>query len=647
MCGIAGGVFWGGRTTRGDAESAVAVTVSALGHRGPDGHGVMTSAANRADDRKPFAVLGHTRLAIIDVSPAGAQPMGGQDGSPFITYNGETYNFADLKRELEASGAQFTSKTDTEVLLRGYNAWGIDVLTRLRGMFAFAIWDERAQRLLVARDRLGIKPLYFFKGDGFLLFASEVRALLATDLIPRTLDPMALWQYLGYQAVPAPRTLVNGVRALEPGHWMTVDAGGTIAEGEYWRMLDATATPIDISPTEARRRVGDLLRDAVASHMVSDVPVGAFLSGGIDSSAVVGLMREAGHVPRTFSVGFDERAFDETSHAALIATRFQTEHTHIQLTGDDLLDQLPGALRAMDQPTGDAVNTYVVSGAVRARGITVAQSGLGGDELFGGYPSFARLSKIADLARIWGKSPDALRSLAATAVRALGRSSVQASKAAAVLESDGSVSAMFPLTRRLLSVEQRLSLLDETVLATVQDRADPYERLLERAYADAPTAGLFAQISFAEARTYMHDVLLRDTDQMSMAHSLEVRVPLLDHRLVDFVTSLPDAIKQTNGVPKRLLVESLGGLLPDSIIHRPKQGFTLPFDPWMRGPLRLLCEERLGERGLAGRGIFKPAQIQRLWTSFLSGGKDVSWSRLWALVVLDSWLDRHGLTVAS
>jgi asparagine synthase (glutamine-hydrolysing) len=427
---------------------------------------------------------------------------------------------------------------------------------------------------------------------------------------------------------------------------MTIGPTGDETEGEYWNMLDAAATPADVSPQEARRQVGDRLRDAVAAHMISDVPVGAFLSGGIDSSAVVGLMREAGHTPRTFSVGFDEDAFDESSHAELVARLFRTEHTHIQLTGSDLLDQLPAALRSMDQPTGDAVNTYVVAGAVRRRGIVVAQSGLGGDELFGGYPSFARLSRVADLTRLWGKSPDALRSLAAGAVRALGRSSVQASKTAAVIESDGSVSSMFPLTRQLLSVEQRLALMDDAILERVADRADPYDRLLARAYADVPRAGLFAQVSFAEARTYMHDVLLRDTDQMSMAHALEVRVPLLDHVLVDLVMALPDSVKQTDGVPKRLLVESLDGLLPDSIVHRPKQGFALPFDPWMRGPLRPLCEERLGDRGLAGRGIFKPAQIQRLWRSFLSGGKDVSWSRLWALVVLDAWLGQTGVTAS-
>lgn len=646
MCGIAGGVFWNGAIDGGTAESAVRAMVQAVAHRGPDGRGVFSSRGATAGNGQPFAVLGQARLAIIDVSDAGAQPMGGQGGSPCITYNGETYNFAAIKSRLEADGLQFSTHSDTEVILRGYDAWGIDVLKELRGIFALGLWDEQRQRLLIARDRLGIKPLYYFRGNGFLLFASEVRALLATGLVPRRLDLTALWQYLGCQSIPAPRTLVEGVQALEPARWMSIGPKGDVAHGEYWNMLAAAGDPRDVSPEEAHRQVGDLLRDAVAANMVSDVPVGAFLSGGIDSSAVVALMREAGHIPRTFSIGFDEQAFDESPHAEVVARRFKTDHTHVQLTGSDLLGQLPQALGAMDQPTGDAVNTYVVSGAVRARGIKVALSGLGGDEIFGGYPSFARLSRIADLTRIWGRAPSGLRAFAASAVRTLGRSSVQASKAAAVLESDGSISSMFPLTRQLLSAEQRLALIEPAILERIADQTDPYDRLLATAYAGAPSADLFAKISFAEARTYMHDVLLRDTDQMSMAHGLEVRVPLLDHHLVDLITSLPEAVKQPGGdMPKPLLVESLHGLLPESIVHRPKQGFALPFDPWMRGPLRTFCESRLGDNGLAGRGLMNAATIKRLWQSFLDDGKDVTWSRLWTLVVLDCWLNAHNLSV--
>ncbi len=642
MCGIAGGYFWGGAVDPESARRAVRAMVDAEEHRGPDGRGVVACGPAQ-DARAPYAVLGHTRLAIIDTSSAGAQPMGGPDGSPWVSFNGEIYNFGELRRALSHAGQPFTSQTDTEVILRGYQAWGADVVQRLRGMFAFALWDPAEGRLLVARDRLGIKPVYVYRGDGYALFASEVRALLASGLVPRRIDVTGLWQYLGYQAPAAPRTLVDGVRAMPPGSWLSLAGEGALSEGTYWRMLDSARRPLDVSEAEATRLVADRLRDAVATHLVSDVPVGAFLSGGIDSSAVVALMKEAGVVPRTFSVGFTEQQFDESRYAMLMARTVGADHTHVPLTGAQLLDQLPAALAAMDQPTGDGVNTYVVSGAVRSCGIKVALSGLGGDEIFGGYPSFARLLRVADAARVWGRMPDAVRRLAASAVRVAGGDSIQASKTAALVDTDGEISSMFPLLRQVLSADQRAALMPPSRAESVADDGEPYAALLRAAFASAPGASAFAQISYAEARTYMHDVLLRDTDQMSMAHALEVRVPLLDHELVDLVTSLPDACKVSNGTPKRLLVEALGPMLPDAVVHRPKQGFTLPFDPWMRGPLRSFCEARLGDRGLAGRDLLSGSAVAELWASFIGGGRNVSWSRVWVLVVLEDWLARNGI----
>ena len=647
MCGIAGGLFWNRRHDAQAAEAAVTSMLGVLRHRGPDDSGLFRTSTDEGDS-SPFVVLGHTRLAILDLSAAGRQPMLGDRGSA-ITFNGEIYNFIELRTELERAGARFESRTDTEVLLRGFDVWGLGVLNRLRGMFAFALWDSANRRLVLARDRMGIKPLYFYRGDGFLLFASEVRALLASNLVPRTLDPTALWQYLGYQSIPAPRTLVKGVRMLDAGSWMLAGPGGTTRAEPYWNMLASSHGPSSYVASgfsrtaESKHQLADVLRDAVRSHLVSDVPVGAFLSGGIDSSAVVALIREAGHTPRTFSVGFHEQQFDESVHARLVAQTFNTAHTHIKLRDDDLLDQLPRALDAMDQPTGDGVNTFVISEAVRRQGISVALSGLGGDEVFGGYPSFSRLARIADVTSLWGRSPAGVRTLAAAAVRALGGDSIAVSKAAAVLETDGSLAAMFPLTRQVLSAEQRLDLLSPRLVDEVEDLHDPYDRFLSQAFEEASDASVFARVAFAESRTYMHDVLLRDTDQMSMAHSLEVRVPLLDHTVVEHAMEVPDAQKWANGVPKRLLVESLGGLLPPEIVHRPKQGFTLPFEPWMRSSLRPFCEAHLGERGLAGRGLFDRSAIKGRWASFLNGGKDVSWSRLWILVVLDAWLGRHGV----
>jgi asparagine synthase (glutamine-hydrolysing) len=453
-----------------------------------------------------------------------------------------------------------------------------------------------------------------------------------------------LGEYLAYQSLPAPRTLIHGVRALAPGTWLVVDRAGHVTHRRYWDLLENAAPEASgVSPADSRRRVADLLRESVALHLVSDVPVGAFLSGGIDSSAVVGLMREVGQEPHTFAVTFDEHAYDETRHSRSVAARFQARHTEILLREQDLLAQMPEALGAMDQPTGDGVNTYVVARAVRAAGIKVALSGLGGDELFAGYPSFGRLSRSAHLFRTWGRAPASVRLLAAHTVHALGRSSVGATKAAEMLASGGQLAHLYPVMRQVISPSQLQTLLMETWSQPLEEHVDPYVQLLEDAYRGSPHAGILSSISYAESRTYMHDVLLRDTDQMSMAHALEVRVPLLDQRLVEYVMGLSDAHKRPHGSsPKRLLVESLNGLLPDSIVHRPKQGFSLPFDVWLRDHLRRFCEERLGPQGLGGREIFQPDAVRALWTGFLRRRPGATWSRVWVLVVLEEWLARNG-----
>ncbi|MDX6692468.1 MAG: asparagine synthase (glutamine-hydrolyzing) [Blastocatellia bacterium] len=645
MCGIAGILSTTGRPETNGADGSTSLRaplermLEHINHRGPDDSGVSIFQTEAA-----AVALAHTRLSILDLSPAGHQPMQDARTGNWITFNGEIYNFRDVRERLDASPAAWRSESDTEVILRAYERWGKDCLEHLRGMFAFALWDNARQELFIARDRLGIKPLYYYATDGLFLFGSEVRALLASNLVPRKLDAVALWQYLGYQSVPAPRTLIEGVNVLKPGCWMTVDAAGRVREESYWDLLGNAATEAQtVSMSESRRRVRELLEEATALHLVSDVPVGAFLSGGIDSSAIVALVREAGQQPRTFSVVFDESAYDENIYAQKIAARFQTEHTEVHLTDKALLDELPLALEQMDHPTGDGVNTYVVSRAVRSTGIKVALSGLGGDEFFAGYPSFKRLRRTMKYLRHWGNAPQGLRSLAAGAIKRLGGSSVQATKAAAMIGGDGELASVFPVTRQLLSNEQRRSLMHEAWPQAVAATPDPYVALLAERYRRATTAEMLSLISYAEGRTYMHDVLLRDTDQMSMAHALEVRVPLLDHKLVEYLMGLPDEHKLSNGTPKRLLVESLDGLLPEEIVKRPKRGFTLPFEPWMRGGLRGFCETRLSPERVGSRGFFKPERVRGLWQSFLDGGASVSWSRLWILVVLEDWLERNGV----
>lgn len=633
MCGIAGLVQTEPRRI-GLASPAEAMQ-GAMPHRGPDDRGAFVSEDGHC-------ALVHTRLSILDLSPAGHQPMATADGRYWITFNGEIYNFRELRRELEQQGERLASHSDTEVILRLYAREGVACVHRLRGMFAFAIWDARERRLFVARDRLGIKPLYYFSGEGRFVFASEVRAILASGLVPRRIDPVALHEYLAYQAVPAPRTLIRDIRMMPPGTWMTVDASGTIEQHSYWDLLrDASRESHGADRSAVFRRTGELLRESAELHLVSDVPVGVFLSGGIDSSAIVALIRELGVTPRTFSVIFAESNFDESIFARQVAARFRTEHTEIRLTEEGLLAQLPAALAAMDQPSGDGINTYVVSAAVRKAGVKVALSGLGGDELFAGYASFERLAKAA---RVMGRLkyiPAGMRNAAASMIEMAGGGSIQTAKTAAMISSDGSLAEMYPITREVLSFSKRRSLLSGAWRQLASEWRDPYVALLRAAFDNAGAAEVFARISYAEGRTYMHDVLMRDTDQMSMAHSLEVRVPLLDHKLVEYVMGAPDEWKRSNGTPKSLLVSSLGKLLPTEVTHRPKQGFTLPFTEWMRGEMRAFCEERLHPRRIGSRGIFDAAEVDRLWKGFLAGSRGVSWSRLWVLIALEEWLERN------
>lgn len=636
MCGIAG--IFQTKAGRSDYKKPLGQMLHAIGHRGPDDEGRYLGPEGRIG-------LAHSRLSILDLSPAGHQPMATADGRYWIVFNGEIYNFRELRRQLEQWGEAFASHSDTEVILRLYVREGAQCLHRLRGMFAFAVWDAKEQSLFIARDRLGIKPLYYYAGEACVLFASEVRSILASDLVPRKIDPVALNEYLSYQSIPAPRTLIHGINALPAGTWMTVGASGDIEQRCYWNLLQNRSLEAQTANRSAvLRRTAELLREAAELHLVSDVPVGAFLSGGIDSSAVVALISELGCTPLSFSVVFSESNYDESIYARQVAGRFGAEHTEIRLTENAMLDQLPAALAAMDQPTGDGVNTYVVSQAVRQAGVKVALSGLGGDEFFAGYASFPRLKRAMKVARSLKHLPAFARNSAARLVESAGGNSIQAMKAGAMINSDGSLAAMYPITRQVLSPAQRRSLLSKQWRHLVEECSDPYVDLLQLAYQNPGTAEAFSLISYAEARTYMHDVLLRDTDQMSMAHALEVRVPLLDHKLVEYVMGVPDAFKRPNGTPKPLLVSSLGNLLPDDIVHRPKQGFTLPFADWMRGELREFCETRLHPQRIASRGVFEAIEVNKLWNAFLGGSSEVSWSRLWLLVTLEEWMEHHQIS---
>ena len=636
MCGIAG-VLSFEPAAPGFAKAALEPMIGAMAHRGPDAEGIWTATTRTGGT----IALGHRRLQIIDLSPGGRQPM--TRGPLTISYNGEIGNYKDLRNELAADGAEFRTTSDTEVLLAAWERWGVAATDRLVGMFAFSIWDARDERLWLVRDRFGIKPLYVARAPKCVAFASEIRALLASGLVDARLNRQSLWHYLGYQTAPTPATLISGIDLIEPGCVMTIDGQGRTGTRRYWSLL-AAARDADSASTKAAalEDIKERLRGAVQTHIASDVPVGVFLSGGIDSGAIVSVMADAGVRARTFTITLgDSSAGNEASEARATAKTFGAEHTEIQLQADALLAMMPDALAAVDHPSGDGINAFVVSRAVRAHGLTVALSGLGGDEIFGGYPSFRRLARIGPAARTLGRSPASLKKTAAQVLRSAGGGRVVAEKGASALETGGSIAELWPITRELFPARERERLLGGP---SQEGRRDIYGDLLAAAFADAPDADVYGQVSYAESRAYMHDVLLRDTDQMSMAHGLEVRVPLLDHRLAAYVVALPAAWKLAGH--KSLLVSSLPRPLPSTVIGKPKRGFALPFDEWMRGPLRVFCEQQLGPDGLDGRGMFAPGALTELWRRFLSRRPGATWPRLWSLVALNAWLERQRVLVS-
>lgn len=599
----------------------------ALAHRGPDDMGVWAVDG---------VALAHRRLSILDTSAAGHQPWEDPSGD-FLVFNGEVYNFRELALELEEGGA-FATDTDTEVLMRALRTWGIEAVHRLNGMFAFAWWNAEREELFLVRDRLGIKPLYWTQVAGGLMFASEVRALLASGQVPRNLNRTALVDYLRYGTVHAPDTLIEGVALLPAGHWMRIQD----AEVEFGRWWSPAEAALNVDPWSSREEavasVRETLRDAVRLRMRADVPLGAFLSGGIDSSAIVGLMSELSERPiSTFSVAFNEGAFDESSWSRQVAEKFNTDHHEIRLTPDHFLQQVPEALAAMDHPSGDGPNTYVVSEATRSAGITVALSGLGGDELFAGYPVFRRSRKLIEL-RWLGSWPVGLRK-AAGWVYAQSKRTVTARKQADLLAGDYfDLEHTYPLSRQLF--------LESDLRAIWRGKSVPGNRVYRWVTKEIEPGGagfslpFYSKVSLAELGTYLGHTLLRDTDQMSMAHALEVRVPFLDHRLVEKVLSIPDDWKEPS-TPKKLLTDALEGLLPEALTQREKMGFVLPWEHWMRGPLESLCGQ--GISALKRLEVLDDAELDRLWKAFLNHDPRVNVTRIWMLVTLGNWMERHDI----
>lgn len=620
MCGIAGIVSWKGSTLDG---SRIRRMTKAMAHRGPDAEGLY---------EEETMALGHLRLSIIDLSSAANQPFPDSSGRYLLVFNGEIYNYKEVKKLLP--DYPFRTTSDTEVLIAAYSRWGAGCLDHLRGMFAFAIWDRQEKEIFIARDRFGVKPLYYAQRDGQLVFASEIRAILASGLIPAQIDQAAILEFFSYQSVSYPYSPIEGILQLQAGTWMKIK-NGNIENGAYWDPTHMTSDFDFMDKVRVQEKIRDLMEQSIRRRLVSDVPVGAFLSGGIDSSAVVGLMAAVGHKsPETFNVYFEEAAYDESAYADLVARKFNTNHKKILLKPTVFLDELENALNAMDSPSGDGINTYVVSKAIRQNGITVALSGAGGDELFAGYPFFQHYLDLHGNRFLWN-TPALIRRTMASALAAGSHQGKNARMGQLLLQPSGAIENVYPIFRQLLSPGAIRHL---TTLGGQGPLPNAVAAELKARKEQLAAMPLLSQVSVAEYLGYTQHTLLKDTDQMSMAVSLEVREPFFDQDLVEFVLSVPDSLKKPV-YPKSLLVESLKPLLPDEVVHRKKQGFLFPWEYWLKNELRDFGQRHI--TNMSQRSFIKQDALLRCWKRFLAGDRNVRWSELWLFIVLDHWMEKN------
>lgn len=610
MCGIIGYIHKESDSHRKQFNMGI----SHLHHRGPDSNGVFSFEEGK---------LGHTRLAIIDLSLGGHQPKSDVTGRYTITFNGEIYNYQDLKLKINYP---YESSSDTEVILAVYSKFGYDTPKYLKGQFAFAIWDNVKQELFIARDRLGEKPFYYSRQDnGSFYFASEIRALI--ELLPHKveLNINAIQEYLLFQCVHGSKSLLKNICTLNPGHFAIISNSNFVTKS-YWHVWDPSIEKSYADLSTTKQTVAHLLNEAIKGQMISDVPLGAFLSGGIDSSAIVGLMAQNSENPvQTFNVSFDNSQFDESPYARIISKKFNTNHYTINLKSEEFKKQIPEILSNIDNPSADGPNTYVVSEAVKRAGITVALSGLGGDELFAGYGLFKHYYLLNKYAKIWDST---------TILRSIGANFFDGKKKALLqLKNTGPID-FYSLSRQLFSLQETIALLPR---AEKTNDTHPLSYLNHGEFNKLPS---LSKMSVLELSSYTSHVLLKDTDQMSMAHSLEVRVPFFDHDLVNYVIGIPDQYKYPK-YPKSLLVESLGNLLPKEIVQRPKMGFSFPWAEWMRSNLKAYCEDSLNDLGNRP-DLFDKEVINGYWLRFLNGDKSVKWSKIWLLVSLEQWLKNIG-----
>lgn len=630
MCGIAGFLSQRGEYGQGGSEEMVRRMALALHHRGPDDGGAWV-------DERAGVALGFRRLAILDVSPRGHQPMFSADGRYAIVFNGEIYNFRELRTRLEGLGYRFTSGTDTEVILATADKWGAGhVPANLHGMFAYAIWDREEQRLHLARDRIGIKPLYYGWSEGTFLFGSELRAIEQHPAFEGHINPEAVELYLDFGYVPAPLGIYKGIRKLPPGTALQVQAGQNTAEPiMYWDLTSAFEAELwSGSEQEAVGRLEGVLEAAVERHMISDVPLGAMLSGGIDSSAVVALMcRKALGRVKTFSIGFAEKGFDESPYAREVAHHLGTDHTELILTPQDALDVIPQMSEIYDEPFADSsqIPTYLVSRLARTQ-VTVALTGDGGDELFGGYNRYRFLPNTARWRNLLGKQ------LSMAAGGMLRQSGTWLSRAASSHPIGAKMAKLGDLIRAGSlenAYEAACRPFSGSSLVVQSVLKDSPPNRPRAAHVDGVT-----QMQIWDVLSYLPDDILTKVDRASMAVSLEARVPLLDDELVRFAASLPRGMKIRGKSTKWLLRQVLYRHVPHKLIDRPKAGFAIPLAAWLRGPLSEWAGDLLSDEALRNQDILRCECVQNEWSKFRAG-KQSNHHRLWAVLMFQAWYKRQ------
>jgi asparagine synthase (glutamine-hydrolysing) len=645
MCGIAGFIDRSRTVASGELAAIAAKMSETLTHRGPDDGGVWVDAGSGV-------ALGHRRLSIVDLSPEGHQPMRSADGRFMLVFNGEIYNFAEMRRSLEAAGHRFRGHSDTEVLLAGFCEWGVHAaLKRTVGMFALALWDTTERTLHLARDRMGEKPLYYGWQRGVFMFGSELKALRVHPKWQGDIDRNAVALLVRYAYVPAPHAIYSGIRKLTPGTVLTLDydalAGARRAQPQaYWsaqeRAEAADADPFTGSADEAVDALEGTLRDAVRLQMVADVPIGAFLSGGIDSTTVVALMQSQSATPvKTFSIGFREEGYDEAPHAKAVARHLGTDHTELYVTPDEAMAVIPSLPRLYDEPFADSsqIPTYLVAALARRR-VTVSLSGDGGDELFWGYP---RYGITYSSWRTFGSVPPLVR---------MGLSGIFRSAPAPLLNAALQFSTPFTARRRRTRREwqQIASVLrhpnrDAFYRTSLSHCPDP--KALVRGVSEPPDsesrpsttlADFRKRMMFFDATGYLPDDILVKVDRAGMAVSLETRMPLLDHRVVEFAWRLPMDLRVRGSEEKWLLRQVLFKYVPRALVDRPKMGFSLPIDSWLRGPLRDWAEALLAESRLKSEGFFDPAAVRAAWSAHVTG-RAQQHSLLWNVLMFQAWLE--------